>query len=245
MRHPSVRNRSKKICLRFWLENQRWVRFQDYDTLSVLCACHVRSNVVWGLMRHPDIWTCRDAKKFSFRTNLDPEVRRISPNAKTCKCHVHVLTDLMYLEAWCDTHTICRNGKKFEPRILAANVSVLSGRSDQSELELEAASARKMVDFGARIHCRTVNMRELVYEKILRSDLKEGHRGSRNFECTLLIAHICCACCHVRATLKLDSPQTFKLGFIEKFSSHLDLEGRPNQTNNDCKRMPYEWHYQM
>ena len=43
---------------------------QDYDTLSVLCACNISCDISWGLMRHPDIGTCREGKKFVLVNNF-------------------------------------------------------------------------------------------------------------------------------------------------------------------------------
>ena len=64
---------------------------QDYDWLSVTCASDVRCDASWGRLRHPDIWTCRDAKifllnKFGIRGGFDWST--CDSLAVPCACNV-------------------------------------------------------------------------------------------------------------------------------------------------------------
>ncbi len=289
---------------------------QEYDCLSVLSASHVRSTVVWGLMRNPIIRTCRCAKNFSFWTNLDPELGRIRTNAKTCKCHAHALSDLMYLEAWCDTHTIM--GKNLNHVFQLQTFQSYLGGTINLSLNLKQLQLGKWLILGPESNCRTVehapekfsrldskikgnrgsqkfnwiqlhnlarwmlvafvhavvsepswnlvahtaailiwNLRkdpnepnsscmsmfcacveraEEVWAKLrhpdirtcvwenFRSELKEGHRGSRNFECTLMIAQVVVHAVTSKPPWNLIHAQTFKLGCGEKIFLALGIQ---------------------
>ena len=91
----------------------------------------------------------------------------------------------MRCQIWCILRldaTPRQSWEKFEPNyIIAANVSVVSGRSDQSELELEAAWAGKWLILGPESHCRTVKMhrKNCVCENFSRLDSKNGHFDSK------------------------------------------------------------------
>ena len=56
-------------------------------------------------MRHPNIRTGPDAKNLFFGTISDPEIRSICKTTIACSCHVHAMSDVMHLEAACDTQT--------------------------------------------------------------------------------------------------------------------------------------------
>ncbi len=97
--------RSKKFVLPNNFGSRGRLDWNNYDTVSVSRAYVVRRAVLLCLFRHPDIRTCRDGKKFVLLNNFVFGVCSICKTTTTCHCNMHVMSDLMHIEAWCDTHT--------------------------------------------------------------------------------------------------------------------------------------------
>ena len=84
----------------------------NYDTQSVLCANDASCDAPCGLMRHPDIRTCCDAKNLS----LVFGVRSICKSTITCQWHVPMWSDELYCSA-------CRDTQTFELALMQKNLS--------------------------------------------------------------------------------------------------------------------------
>ncbi len=97
---------------------------QDHNTLSLPHACHVRCEVSWDLMRHPDIRTCCEMQnfvllnKFGSRGGLDLQAFDCLSVPCACAVQYSVLETLMRHP---DIRT-CRDWKIF--------VSILLGESE-------------------------------------------------------------------------------------------------------------------
>ena len=79
---PTIWSRKRRIAGQFWskkfsfwtnLDSRGGFNWNRYEDSSVSRACAVRSDVSWGLMRHPSIRTCRDAKNFPSEQIWIPE----------------------------------------------------------------------------------------------------------------------------------------------------------------------------
>ncbi len=104
MGHPYVRTWLWAKNLSCWKFSIRGVfDLQDYDTLSTPCEFAVPCCESGGPWSDPQSFELAVTEKNFFRTISDREMGPISTITTTGQCYVSVMSDPLYLEAWCDT----------------------------------------------------------------------------------------------------------------------------------------------
>ncbi len=110
---------SNLLWLKIFCFDSSW-RIRGGLDLWVSCAYAVPWSVLWTHVRHPDIRTCSDAKKFVLSNNFVIGVGSIWTTTTACECHVHMWSHVVYYGPMCDTQT-------FELAVMQKNLSSLSG----------------------------------------------------------------------------------------------------------------------